>query len=369
MRTASKNISGGFSMIEVIMAVLILGLGLLGIGAIMPVVAKQQRIGADQTQGVIAARSGLQVVLGNARVDDAFWRRWVTTLPPGTNASVPGASASNPDNWQNLIPEDGSWKVLGINDQTNTIALGRSGGRTLPNNNPQVFTEERSIEIPMSDRLFPQASSGAAEPQFVWDVAVRRMGRRDLGANPIVLEPGWDRVQVALIARRVDSRISRPRGSSLYLLLSDPTLATTDRRWPVAKVPGNGEPTLDGRYDGAQSYSEPVRLNATFSPDSTWPRDRIVLDPASAQGLTGTLSADVVSRQVIVAGQTLIDNLGNVYTVLGQDTRVTDTNAVRVSPPVAPGVDATDNNNTQSLRSVLVTLQAPASVVVQTVTP
>jgi prepilin-type N-terminal cleavage/methylation domain-containing protein len=54
----------GFSLIEALMAVLILGIGLLGLGALLPVVMKQQRDSADQTFGTAAADRAMDTLRG-----------------------------------------------------------------------------------------------------------------------------------------------------------------------------------------------------------------------------------------------------------------------------------------------------------------
>ena len=48
-----------FTLVEVLMAVLILAIGLLGLGAVLPMVVRQQRDSADGTFGLIAMRSAV----------------------------------------------------------------------------------------------------------------------------------------------------------------------------------------------------------------------------------------------------------------------------------------------------------------------
>lgn len=414
--------AAAFSLIEVMMAVLILGLGLLGLGAIMPVVVKQQRIGADAVQGTMAANSALAVLEGTARLrsdyfnaaesiaigkqtSPDFWRNWAETLPNGTN----GNTASQ-NNFTNLLPEDGLWFVARV-DATGAIAIGPS--RTAGANVNNGIFGVNPVRISMADRLYPSPSAGTTTldtglgaplplpeelrsyvaPSFVYDVAARRLVARDLRSNPRSIPEASSKVQVAIFVRRVDPeiRVSNPRPSNpadlsasttlsrpfaLVSALADPTIPTAARRWPVSEDDGSassgsaGEPTLDGRFDGnGGRYSNILRLRVQFDPqDGTWPRDRIVLEDASDNPNQGNFGAGVIARNVIQNGQRIVDNFGNVYRVVGQDDRVADPNAMRVDPPV-PGWVGRTVGSTSGLREVLATLQPPVAIVVKTMNP
>ena len=364
-----------FSLIEVMMAVLILGLGLLGLGAIMPVVVKQQRQGADWVQGTMAAQSAMATVQGNARINAEFWRTWAQTKPTSTTGLTPPER-----NFGNLIPEDSKWWVVRADALTGSIALGPS--RSIEDFNNNVF-QKQSVFIPLADRVYPTASAGVVKPNFVFDMAVRRLAPRDLNANPPVVPEGASKVQVAIFVRRVDPEIrvyvpdlSPPRylpsnadpDFAYFLALTDISRPTVERRWPVSEETGIalGEPTLSGRFETAR-YSHLLGVEVTFTPGTDWPRDRIVLgDPSPNQD---SFAAGVVARNVIQPGQTLVDNLGNVYRVLGQDDRVSEPLAMRIDPPVPPWVPATAAGQPDSLSQVLVSLQPPVAVLVQTVNP
>ncbi|MFN7560018.1 MAG: prepilin-type N-terminal cleavage/methylation domain-containing protein [bacterium] len=364
-----------FSLIEVMMAVLILGLGLLGLGAIMPVVVKQQRQGADWVQGTMAAQSAMATVQGNARINAEFWRTWAQTKPTSTTGLTPPER-----NFGNLIPEDSKWWVVRADALTGSIALGPS--RSIEDFNNNVF-QKQPVQIPLADRVYPTASAGVVKPNFVFDMAVRRLAPRDLNANPPVVPEGASKVQVAIFVRRVDPEIrvyvpdlSPPRylpsnadpDFAYFLALTDISRPTVERRWPVSEETGTalGEPTLSGRFENAR-YSQLLGVEVTFTPGTDWPRDRIVLgDPSPNQD---SFAAGVVARNVIQPGQTLVDNLGNVYRVLGQDDRVSEPLAMRIDPPVPPWVPATAAGQPDSLSQVLVSLQPPVAVLVQTVNP
>ncbi len=364
-----------FSLIEVMMAVLILGLGLLGLGAIMPVVVKQQRQGADWVQGTMAAQSAMATVQGNARINAEFWRTWAQTKPTSTIGLTPPER-----DFGNLIPEGSRWWVVRADALTGSIALGPS--RSIEAFNENVF-QKQPVQIPLADRVYPTASAGVVKPNFVFDMAVRRLAPRDLTATPPAVPEGASKVQVAIFVRRVDPEIrvyvpdsSPPRylpsnadpDFAYFLALTDISRPTVERRWPVSEETGTalGEPTLSGRFENAR-YSQLLGVEVTFTPGTDWPRDRIVLgDPSPNQD---SFAAGVVARNVIQPGQTLVDNLGNVYRVLGQDDRVSEPLAMRIDPPVPPWVPATAAGQPDSLSQVLVSLQPPVAVLVQTVNP
>ncbi len=62
--TTPDRIRRAFSLIEILIAVIILGLGLLGLAALFPVVIREQRIGTDNVLGVTVANSARAIVDG-----------------------------------------------------------------------------------------------------------------------------------------------------------------------------------------------------------------------------------------------------------------------------------------------------------------
>jgi len=96
--------------------------------------------------------------------------------------------------------------------------------------------------------------------------------------------------------------------------------------------------------------------------DSSLPsRDRLVL-------LSSAIASDIPDDQLrsiaAASNQVLVDNLGNVYTVIGVDSRVSQNSgplSVRISPPVPASVVA------GGITQVVFTLQPPAAVRVFTV--
>jgi hypothetical protein len=192
----------------------------------------------------------------------------------------------------------------------------------------------------------------------VWDFVVRR--KLEL-SDPRAL-------QVAVFIRRVDPRLrpiprTPPQPGNTQIPISEqifsPTLSLAKRRLPVGED-NTGLPTLDGT-DGANGvfYSGVHTVGAYFISDPSDPilrkRDRILV--------TGGINNDVaLIRQ---PGQRVIDNLGNVYTVVGVDGAY-----LKIDPPVPPSVlDTTFDPTLTSIRQLVFTPQIPVSAFVVEIEP
>lgn len=400
----NQRVARGFTLIEVLMAVLVLGIGLLGLASVLPAVLRQQRAAADTTYGELAGQSAGAFFVGNPTLaayigtgnqaqvipialDDTFWTLWARPEidpatgqawkpaptpgipnPPPLSVNVTGLRIPTTAQWMTvpLDATDRGWSQLGVE-----IRLGNSVG------NDRV---QRPVYLPLGDRVYPTDSSGARNPQFVWDLAVRRKVPARQGApNPprdiADMPPGYEKVQVAVFVRRLDPRIRIPREQTLYSALLDRGLALPDRRWPVSED-SQGEPALDGRTGDGFTYSLPKTTVAAFRP---------VEDPFTGQQRRDVIqiipSAELAFEHVSRPGQIIVDNLGNVYNVIGPaDDAFGVGLGVRVSPAVPSGVVATGSGpgggggqgTTQApaeIRQILYTPQNPVAVKVFEVNP
>ena len=189
-----------FSLVEVLIAILVLAIGMLGLGAVFPAIIAEQRAAFDSIEGENAASVAASLITNpemvdfrliskdfnrfNADPDQRYAYEWV----------VP-QDGVNYYNWQSPVPS--------LNDFSTGLWSFNSNGSSLSPidmNNPEV------AQIPVSARLFPQPYSGK-DPKYVWDLALRR-------------EPSGDRLQAAIFIRRIDARVRVPRDHSLSDVLT-----------------------------------------------------------------------------------------------------------------------------------------------------
>ncbi len=232
----------GFSLVEVLIAVLVLSLGLLGIGAVFPVIVRQQRIATQTTMGN-SAKQGIKQILANNANFAADGRGW-----PAVRSYVV-SNASNP----------GDWVPLEVDRSTGNYDLDPDP------NDPNA----NQVILPLSQRLYPLPMVSQTAPQFVWDMAARLIEPGDINNSAL---------EVAVFVRPIDPGIRRPinkqtgKPYSLTTTLLDPFNEITGReqRFPVG-VGRNGRPTFDGKG----MYSMPVV--AELSLPGTNPEPKFVL--------------------------------------------------------------------------------------------
>ncbi|MBL8760886.1 MAG: prepilin-type N-terminal cleavage/methylation domain-containing protein [Phycisphaerae bacterium] len=187
----------GFTLIEVLIAVLVLAIGLLGIGAVFPVVVRQQRQAQDTIQGLTARQSAEAYLRARVNTNNNTLIRDIATFVDGN---------SKPAEWQ--VPD--------VNLKTGVMTI-------------------NGEDLPLADRLSPPPFAEVGDPQFVWDFAARRSGPNQL--------------EVAVFVRRVDPGITlgSPSGKKYTLshaLAGDGVLAAY-RRVPVG-MDNTGRATLSG---------------------------------------------------------------------------------------------------------------------------
>jgi competence protein ComGC len=341
-RRRVQRLAAAFSLIEVLIAILILALGLLGLGAVIPVVVREQRVASQATRAVIAANNAKAYLRArpdlNRLVGDGGGSRGGSGGP-----SMGGSSQVNPMGFGVWL-EDDTWSKTSLWElrsgtvrPSGDLVLQRGGGV--------------ASVIPVVDRLWPEPNSGA-EPLLVWDVVARRVR-----IGPPSPSPPADLVErtieIAVFVRRIDPAIRVAPGRTRLQVLADQGLPAPERRLPVSidRVTG---PTGDGRTPSsspAGEYSVPLTFLVVV-PSPNRP-NVIELDPNSS-------APQWWKERAAAPGQKLVDNLGNIYTVLRRDDPASADRVV-IEPPVPAAAMA-------DFQQVVFTPQIPAAVEVFRIT-
>jgi type II secretory pathway pseudopilin PulG len=352
VRRSRPALRSAFSLIEVLLAVFILALGLLGLGAMVPVVIREQRDAADATLGMIAASSA-EVYLKNRpdlnRYTDDQGGNQPTAMGWGvwyrrTIWSQDYAWETTPKGFKDMhAPDEDDEPGFAFNTLTGRMRIQQEANSTAT-----------PCFIRVQDRLWPDAAAGGSQPRFVWDFVGRRL---PLAAG----QP--QQIQMAVFVRRIDPNIRVPVGRTLYQVL---TQALPEEQWRVPvgvvanKPAGQRQPTLDGTGEYSRLFKVAVDYNSNYP-------NRLSLYDNIAE-----MNWKLFSRP----GQKLVDNIGNVYTVIR--VHDADTETVEIDPPVPSWIansvhslpDPTDPEYVgacSSLRSVILAPQVPAAVSVFTV--
>lgn len=371
MSTVTFNrIARGFSLIEILVSIIILGLGLLGLGALFPVVIRQQRISTDQTYGVVVGESARAIVVSNnAMMPADKWtqfgtRRLATDAGYGLgqnfnwmSGTTTGEQPYEHGEWYLASGSDpGASRPLVLDDDDNVDRGLKRGAAWL--GDPHDTTNW--LSIPLSQRLYP---AGSETPQFVWDFAVQRISDGIPGNSP-----GIDGLRAAIFVRRIDQRIRVPEGATLrQVLLADGPINAGTQRSPFGED-SEWQPTLDGTNGaGGYAYSQIRRSDVQFihqageGPQEG--RDRLFVPAGDAD----TDRAFTLMRQ---PGQKLVDNLGNIYTVIGDGDDAANGRYVRISPGIPAMITEEQSENGAgnasriAIREVAFTAQVPAYVTV-----
>lgn len=318
-----------------------------------------------------------QTVAPSRGLDSAFWTSWADETALPTDDRVV-ASVLAQERRDNLIPSSGRWlavdtdvpQPLDPNYGVPTLRRGRATlgpQRALVANNPV----NGFFSIPLDQRLLPVASKPSASlgdpslptPQFVWDMAVRRLRSLPVEGTDQATTSDSRKVQVAVFVRRLSPRIEPPRGLTLRQSILDFSLPVIDRRWPVA-VDADGWATNNGL--ATDEYSTPVVISAEFNENQIDGAGRAIRDR-----LTLVRATDAQWRQASQPGQILVDNLGNTHTVIGVDTRSgAGPRSLRLSKPIPAGIrglPTVQADQFDALGEVVMVPQVPAAVLVFTV--
>lgn len=318
-----------FTLIEVLIGIIVLGLGLLGLAAVFPAVVVQQRQANDAIEGqtlVESAKAYMRssMALTARSVEVAQYSG--TRRPPGLIRAIRDVpidtrvpTFSDNGDWEIPLPE-GNW--LGLNSR---IAFEDNGSLTIAGYyNDGNATENATYRIPLTDRLIPSVERGGnpderrPDPRYVWDFMLRRNISQNADAT------SGDTLSAAVFVRRLDSTIRRDQGRTLAQMFEDRNRVVL----PVSANRDNGDPASAG----TKIYS-PILVSDISIPaiperaaDSDIPVEFV------------NEAFEVARRRMIAqVGQKLVSRTGVVHTVtrVFENPNSTPPNAltITVDPP------------------------------------
>lgn len=315
----------GFSLIEILISILILALGLLGLGALFPVIIREQRAATEQVSGVIAMNNLRAEILPKIKALSTIEQRidrtsgslqttrvvvryvgLATLLEPwrvaNSTVSVPtiltrperyglwepriagqldvdadgaliiGAAAPN----ENLGADVTVSPAVGEFSQEWLASLRRANTLIAAPNNPvniQALRWRDRVIVPLADRVGVSSGLEEGRPELVWDAvfrAVPRAGKWPISQYTVATARALQPVemQAAVFVRRIDQRIRVEPGRTLRETLFPTGGPTTTTPFPVG-ADVNGDPTYDGT-DGAGNgrYSGIIQAMAPDNFDS-----------------------------------------------------------------------------------------------------
>ncbi|MBS0192233.1 MAG: type II secretion system protein [Phycisphaerales bacterium] len=331
-----------FTLIEVLLGVMIMALGLLGLGAIFPLVVKQQRTAQDVVVGLSSAKSAESMLRSHTGLFDpslnggwaALARRYYATAKVASDGRM---------SWDDVLGSQNTYAVYGETvDQSaklpGTFRISSDRGANY------------DVTIKSTDRLLP-AGVGGVDPQFVWDAV-------PILANPVdknitITDPSTLPIRLTVFIRRLDPGIRVPAGKTLLQAIADGNAV------PVA-TDSAGQPSLNG-IGGYSTFYYP-QVSATYRRfgASGGPYNVLVFNLAdNAPGLAAV-------RQV---GQQLVDSDGNIYTVIALPDETgtgipyaSNRNKAVVISPGLPDELVTKGGTVQRPIEMLCTPQVPAAV-------
>jgi prepilin-type N-terminal cleavage/methylation domain-containing protein len=334
-----RGVGRAFTLIEVLIGILILGLGLLGLGAVFPAVVVQQRGAADAVEGSAVSDAAAAWLKGHQQLN---FRSRLTQIPGGTGQPQPQSLQGG---WETAlwneggallgeVPFDGGWDLenplMGMDTATGEVSIGQGASAVL---------------IPARERLLPRdldASNplGFGQSRFVWDAVARRFPR--VAPPNTTNEPGWqrqrrllqDRVEVAVFVRRVDVGI-RPRTGRTYV--------------PVAEIETTAQPTLEGEVGGTTGAVYSRIRNAELAPylpgNRQQPIPNLIREVIiQVEGDLGGLSSDLAQALMAQVGQKFLLNNGQVVTVTSVSQVEGPNNGADRIMRVEPGIPSRDFN-------------------------
>lgn len=340
-----------FSLVEVLIAVFVLSLGMLGLASIFPVILREQRAAGETTEGTIALGSVESALRSNLALN----RRG-----PNVGWGIFQDDADQDDGWSRF----GQWMtpvLLGpgepqipsrmfVDQATGLLRIVSDDPVGPSSTNP--FGDD--VLIPQSARLGPAPFVRGSTPRVEWIMAARRIITH-VDLQNRLLPTDTDELEVVVFVRAIDrgiqvprrdrklksewARLGRAMNLSDVLLRNEPALyqgnqpeaSASEARVPVAVRQNTGAPTGNGQGLYAVPFTFALK---DYQFDEAVPnnvrdddRDRLQIDLPTNSPLLPLISQP---------GQKLVDGRGNIYTVRGAVAG--NASIVLIDPPVPSSI-------------------------------
>jgi len=366
----ARRAFAAFTLIEILIAIVILAIGLLGLGVVFPVVIRQQRLALEavsaeaamgQIEAQLRANRAMRVDPPEepiASTEQVRETRWGRVAPARTNGAgtAPQLRIYLPESNVNISSEDvfeqtGSFGGFrfGMEYVAQPEGMGTDGDLALSWDN----SGGKKFFIPLSQRLVPSSTDELRRPQFVWDMAL--------------LRPNTDRLKAVVFLRRVSTGIRAPlrlrdenepdRGA---VTVTDVLLGRydTDARLPVA-LDADGRSVAEGVGDYSPVLAMSVDPNTSFINQGRAVPDLIVPDYDTFGWPSAAVKREALSR----AGQRLVLVTENGDTSIHEVLRVTEdgsggSEAIQVDPPLP----VTTPRNAAAWKFMLYTIEPPVAI-------
>lgn len=400
-----------FTLLEILISVVVLAIGLVGVVAIFPAVIDLQRRAQDTVIGQNAASSAEAQLVGTFVENPSLnWLDWesvygeddltqINRFPAfeilGKDVGISVRDARVAVGVSDYIYDflwDASWEwersenkdaFANLKDTGNLVIGGGVTNDSILKN--QTERTLPTLELEIGDRLMPDAASGAP-PRYVYDMVVRRVdagiGFAPRGASGVrtyekkVPAARLDELplQIAVFVRRIDRNIRVPAGVSIREAITgvkdDPddtgSIASGNRRLPLAVTPGDTCRLVQNGKPGDHSYSTPIaaflRDTTLLQSDENNANAWDLFDPTSLRHVGNGTNATSAAERLTQVGQLFVDNTGVVRKVTAIVQKDID-NASRNLLVVTP---AFSTNSPDVYRQIVFTPQVPVDIRVLT---
>lgn len=303
------SIRRAFSLVEVLIAITVLALGLLGLASIFPVVISQQRDAQSRLQAP-AAIDGIRTQLLadsegiSARAIASAYSDWF------------GRSGNDDD--------EGRWITDEVLARTPAIFFGR-GIYSFREDSNGDGALDLDRTVPATARIRPQPFSGS-RPLFVFDLAVRGVSDdrafEERAGTPVTI----DRIEIAVFLRPIDPGIVVPDGSDISAVLTNLGRAPAEAVQPVGFNASTRLPTRDGTGNYAALQFARVEVDPDLRDDD---------DSLRYIRFTNATNDNII-EMATVPGQLLLDETGTVREVVAIEL-IEGEEYLRVTPPFPRG--------------------------------